>query len=110
MLNKSKKIMAVLIAVTILIPGVAQKALAAESGEVVRLQGATRVQTAIAVSREVYSQSNFVILAGANGGEVDALAGTLLAKARNAPLLLTLKDRVDPALKAELSRLKAKTI
>lgn len=39
MLNKSKKIMAVLIAVTILIPGVAQKALAAESGEVVRLQG-----------------------------------------------------------------------
>ena len=110
MLNKSKKIMAALIAVTILIPGIADKVLAAEAGPVVRLQGATRVQTAIAVSRQVYSQTNTVILAGANGGEVDALAGTLLAKARNAPLLLTLKDRVDPALKAELTRLKAQTI
>lgn len=68
-----------------------------------RLQGPRRVETALQVSREVYPDNSTknVVLAGFSG-EVDALTGTLLASAKDAPLLLV--HRFDD-IKRELVRL-----
>lgn len=54
-----------------------------------RLEGPRRVETALQVSREVYPDNSAknVVLAGYSG-EADALTGTLLASAKEAPLLL----------------------
>lgn len=76
---------------------------------VTRLAGTGRIETSIAVSKEAYTGSDSVILAGCNG-EVDALTGTLLAADKDAPLLLTLKDSLHPELKNEIKRLSPETI
>ncbi len=86
-----------------------KKAIAAESLSAIRLSGENRILTAIEVSKEVYKTSESVVLAGFTG-EVDALTGTLLASAKDAPLLLTAKDSVNKDLKAELERLGVKTV
>lgn len=71
-----------------------------------RLAGKTRVETSIKISEESYAQSDNVILAGFSG-EADALTGTLVASAKDAPLLLV--DHFKN-IETELIRLKAKNV
>jgi len=74
-----------------------------------RLSGDTRYETAIDISNEGWSKADTVILAcGEN--YPDALAGTALSKAYNAPILLTKKDTLDAKVLAELQRLGAKNV
>lgn len=109
-MKKYSKIIAVLLAVAMILPGIAQAAPVVEEGMVTRLSGDTRVETAIAASKEAYKgTADAVVLAGYNG-EVDALTGTLLANDKKAPLLLTTKDSLSAATKAEIERLKPTTI
>ncbi|HEX2028147.1 MAG TPA: cell wall-binding repeat-containing protein [Nitriliruptorales bacterium] len=75
------------------------------SGAVRRLSGAGRIETAAAVSQAsfVAGSADAVVLARADV-YADALAGTPLAVARNAPLLLTPSDQLHPATQEELTR------
>ncbi len=88
-----------------MIPGIAQ----AGPENVKRIYGNSRVQTSIAVSKEVYPDGSAenVVLAGYHG-EVDALTGTLLASAKDAPLILI--HKYNDVIKSELTRLGAKNI
>ncbi len=104
-----KKIIFIFLLLLIIISGMTQTALASENIGITRLAGSGRIETSIKVSKEAYSKSSSVVLAGCNG-EVDALTGTLLAADKDAPLLLTLKDSLHPDLKTELQRLKVKTV
>ena len=106
-MKKYSKIIAILLALAIIIPGF--PASAKDNGEVRRLSGSSRVNTAIAVSQEVYTKGSAknVVLAGFSG-EVDALTGTLLASTIDAPLLLI--NKYDDVIKRELTRLGAENI
>lgn len=106
-MKKFSKFLSILLVVGMILPGIVQA-----NGEEMekRLSGKTRVETAIEASKEVYpSGAEAVVLAGFNG-EVDALTGTLLASAKDAPLLLTLQGKLSPETKTEIRRLKPKTV
>lgn len=71
-----------------------------------RLKGDSRYDTAIAISKAGWSKADTVILAyGEN--YPDALAGTVLSKAKNAPVLLTAGKSLEAKVLAELKRLDA---
>lgn len=72
-----------------------------------RISGDSRVTTAVEVSRALYPQestASAVVLARADGF-ADALAGTPLAAARNAPILLTPGDELPEAVQGEIYRI-----
>ncbi|WP_159079645.1 cell wall-binding repeat-containing protein [Plantactinospora sp. BC1] len=83
---------------------------------VVRLAGADRVGTAVAVSRAHWggvgdnpatgSRAETVVLARSDMF-ADALGGTVLASAKQGPLLLTSPHTLDPATRAEMVRVLA---
>ena len=79
------------------------------STSVNRLFGDNRYGTAIDISEEGWDKADTVILAS---GEKypDALAGTVLAKVKNAPVLLTEKDQLKTETLLEMQRLGAKKI
>jgi hypothetical protein len=77
-------------------------------GPLLRLSGPSRVDTALAVSRQVHDGADTIVLASVDG-YADALAGAPLAGALQAPLLLTPGDRLHPAVAAEAARLGATT-
>lgn len=109
-LKKHGKFLAVLIALAVILPGLTRASLAADEEILVRLEGRTRVETSVAVSQEAYPEgTSNVVLAGYNG-EIDALTGTLLANAKDAPLILSNTDFVPDVVLAELIRLDAKNI
>lgn len=118
-MKKQSKMLAIFLALGMILSGLGQGVVAEENpgagpapvGPVVtRLGGADRVETAILASREAYRNgANTVVLAGFNG-EVDALTGTLLAAAKDAPLLVSRKDRLSQATKDEIARLEAETV
>lgn len=108
-MKKYSKLIIVFLLVSIILPGIVDAAPTVENLSIKRLSGTGRIQTSIEVCKEDYNRSNNVILAGYNG-EVDALTGTLLAAAKDAPVLLTHGDKIHPDLKAELERLKVKNI
>lgn len=73
---------------------------------VTRLQGPSRFETAVEVSRELFPTdggANAVALARADNF-ADALAGAPFANAQNASLLLTSTDGLHPATSAEMQR------
>ena len=107
---RNRKWVILLLVVSILLPNVVFASPADNQVSAFRLAGSSRIQTSIEVCKEVYGTAGTVILTGANGGEVDALAGTLLASAKKAPILITLKDKVHPDLRRELKRLNTKNI
>lgn len=75
-----------------------------------RLSGADRYATAIQVSQEAWDYgSNAVVLARADNFP-DALAGTPLASALNAPILLTDSQTLTPQTQQEIERLNPKSI
>ena len=73
--------------------------------EVIRLAGMTRIDTAVAVSREAFGDAaaSAVVLATA-ADFADALSGGPLAAAHNAPLLLAWGDDVPTSTMNELAR------
>ena len=70
-----------------------------------RLSGATRYETAVAISKAGWSSASTVVIATGNDFP-DALAGGPLAYQENAPILLTKGDSLHPAAAAEIRRLK----
>lgn len=77
---------------------------AAGPGEVVRVAGPGRVETAAAASAHGWDRADDVVLATA-GNFPDALAAGALVAALDAPLLLTDRDVLSPAVDAEIDRL-----
>ncbi|MBX9472595.1 cell wall-binding repeat-containing protein [Microcella sp.] len=78
--------------------------------EVGRLAGATRYETAVAVSTEAFPGGSAAVYV-ANGADFpDALAAGPAAATRNAPLLLVTRDSVPAVVSAEITRLFPGTI
>lgn len=76
------------------------------AGEVERHAGATRIQTAVAVSGRERTAAETVVIARADDYP-DALAGAPLAVHLDAPLLLSGNDGLSPDAAAEIGRLGA---
>lgn len=74
-----------------------------------RLYGKNRYETAAQISKAGWNSSDYVVLASGESF-ADALCAAPLAKKLNAPILLTEKNALDPAAKAELKRLNAKHV
>ncbi|MGI9015779.1 MAG: cell wall-binding repeat-containing protein [Euzebya sp.] len=79
---------------------------ASPESRVVRLQGATRIQTATAISQRICSdgQAPAVVLARADDF-ADAQAGTPLAVRYGAPTLLSYPQSLHPATRTEIQRI-----
>ncbi len=74
-----------------------------------RIGGKDRIDTAIEISKKYYSYADNVIIARSDDFP-DALTASVLAKALNAPILLTNPGALDSRVKAEIERLGAKNI
>ncbi len=79
------------------------------SPEITRVWGTNRIDTAVGVSRVSYDNSNSVIIANGNSFP-DALSGSALANALEAPILLTSKESLSSEIIKEITRLKPKNI
>ena len=75
-----------------------------------RIAGPDRITTAVALSQSAYPDGTDVAAVATAGTFADALAGSQLAAAADAPILLSGKDRLDAAVAAELQRLGARTV
>ncbi|MCT8974980.1 leucine-rich repeat protein [Clostridium sp. CX1] len=75
----------------------------------VRLGGADRYGTAVAISKSGWKQSNDVILASGESYN-DALVGSSFAYLKNAPVLITYSDKLNSSVSAEIERLQAKNV
>jgi len=76
------------------------------SGNVARLAGPDRDATSVAISQSAFpraASASAVVLAS-DATYPDALAGTPLAVAKHAPLLLTTPSGLDPAVASEITR------
>jgi uncharacterized repeat protein (TIGR01451 family) len=70
-----------------------------------RLAGADRIQTAIEASKNSYANGKaLAVVLARNDDFADALAGTALADAKTAPLLLTTRSSLDTRTQAEIQR------
>ena len=76
---------------------------------ITRVAGEDRIATAIAVSRRSFpaSQSASAVVLAHADSFADALAGTPLAARKDAPLLLTTSDSLDPRTLSEMQRVLA---
>jgi putative cell wall-binding protein len=74
-----------------------------------RIAGANRIETAVEVSRNFFEMADVALLATAFNYP-DALAAAPLAKALNAPVLLTRSDYLPPGVFEELQRLMVTTV
>jgi len=107
-MSKTKKIavLAVIAMVLTMLP--VQLFAATTEGAATRLFGAGRVETALAVCADGWTSASTVIVAAADQDNlVDALAAAPLAGQESAPILITFKDSLDPAVKAKISALGA---
>lgn len=71
-----------------------------------RLYGNNRYETSIAISKAGFTQASTVIIASGLDFP-DALAASSLSKLKDAPILLTKKEALDPITITEIKRLKA---
>lgn len=74
-----------------------------------RLAGNDRYQTAVAISKAGWSQSDNVVLASGTDYH-DALVGSSFAYLKDAPILLTAGDSLNSDTRAEIQRLGAKNV
>ncbi|MDR1604622.1 MAG: cell wall-binding repeat-containing protein, partial [Gracilibacteraceae bacterium] len=75
------------------------------------ISGQNRVLTSVAISRQGWTSAGVVILApGGQNNLIDALAVAPLAGQENAPILLSVDGRLDPAVPEEIKRLGAKKV
>lgn len=75
--------------------------------ELIRVEGPTRVDTAVALARLTYPQGATSVLLADATDYADALAGAPLAAAEGAPLLLSEPDRLSEAVATALNDLGA---
>lgn len=77
---------------------------------VLRLSGADRYGTAAAICREGWRSSEYVVIACGGGDDkfADALAGSPIAYALGAPILLTAANELNPLTRNEIIRLGSK--
>lgn len=114
-MNKYKNLFAGLLALSLALPGTveAAPAEAKDTGRdpVERLSGSDRTQTAIEISKKAFADNSAdtVVLVGYHG-EVDALAGTLLADDQGAPVLIAGAKELSKDVQAEIARLGAKNV
>lgn len=80
-----------------------------KADSVERLSGLTRYETAVAISKSGWEQSDNVILASGENYP-DALVGSSLAYLKNAPVLITPSGKLDSSISTEMDRLKVKTV
>ena len=81
-----------------------------ESGTITgRIAGADRIATSAAASRHAFPDGAETVVLAAAGTFADAVAGTPLAAANDAPLLLTDSGQLSPATEREIARLGATT-
>ncbi|MBW3602212.1 MAG: cell wall-binding repeat-containing protein [Actinobacteria bacterium] len=72
-----------------------------------RLAGSDRIGTSVLTSREAFPGSAEAVVLARSDDFADALAGAPLAAHVQAPLLMTRRDGLDPAVADEISRLQA---
>jgi putative cell wall-binding protein len=80
-----------------------------KGGQVNRIAGGNRYETAVKVSQAGWTIADTVILARGDD-YADALAGVPLAHQLDTPILLTQTESIVPATMAEISRLKAQRV
>ncbi|MEW9094163.1 MAG: cell wall-binding repeat-containing protein [Clostridiaceae bacterium] len=85
------------------------KVSAANPPENPRLWGSDRYETALKISKEGWTSSEYVVVASGEG-YADALSAAPLAKANNAPIILTQRDKISEDTLKELKRLGAKHV
>jgi N-acetylmuramoyl-L-alanine amidase len=111
--SSGKKLIAGLSAFSLILTSAAAQAMAettaASALKGTRLYGSNRYETAAEISKAGWNSSDYVVLASGESF-ADALCAAPLAKKLNAPILLTEKNALDPAAKAELKRLNAKHV
>lgn len=114
-MKKHSRILAIVLVAAMLLPGIVQAAPLVskdvETTKAVRLGGETRTQTAILTSKEAYKDggAETAVLVGYSG-EVDALAGSLLASSKKAPVLISDKTKLSQEIKDEFKRLGTKNV
>jgi putative cell wall-binding protein len=75
------------------------------AGEVIRLAGADRYETAAVISSVSFEPGVEVVYLATGANFPDALAGAAAAGSQDAPILLVKKDSIPAAIAAEISRL-----
>ncbi|MGJ9385857.1 cell wall-binding repeat-containing protein [Salipaludibacillus sp. CF4.18] len=75
-----------------------------------RVSGSSRFETAVEISRQGWEQGAETVVLATGMDYPDALAGGPLAYKHNAPILLSLKDRLTAATKKEIARLEPSKI
>lgn len=74
-----------------------------------RVYGRDRISTSIEISKKMYKNANTVILVSQYALS-DALTSGLLSSQKQAPILLTNKEKLNSRVKSELKRLKARNV
>ena len=74
------------------------------------LAGADRYETSVAIARQGWPNGAATVVLARGDLTVDALAGSVLAKQHDAPLLLTKPDALPDKVKEEIARLKPQTV
>lgn len=82
----------------------------ADSGKIVRIQGLTRTETAIASSQNAHPLGSDTVIIATGLEFPDALTGSSLAGLTDAPILLTSNGALSDETLAEVKRLKAETV
>lgn len=96
---------------TLLSPALAIASTDSTADNTLRLGGKDRYETAAKIAQEGWKTSEYAVLsAGMNENLVDALTAAPLAKAKNAPILLTEGKTLNAFAKQELTRLGVKTV
>lgn len=80
-----------------------------KGSNIIRLGGQDRYETAVAISKSGWTQSDNVILTSGENYP-DALVGSSFAYLKNAPVLITSSSKLDGNVSEEIARLKAKNV
>lgn len=108
MLKRFSKILSLLLVFAMIVPGIAQAANLESAEGINRIKGENRWETAVAVSEKVAKGDTVILANGQN--YPDALAGSALAKALNAPILLTKANELPVETAKQLEKLAPKTV
>ncbi|CDX04965.1 N-acetylmuramoyl-L-alanine amidase LytC [Desulfitobacterium hafniense] len=96
---------------TLFSPALAMAATDSATADILRLGGKDRYETAAQIAQQGWQKSDYAVLsAGMNENLVDALTAAPLAKAKNAPILLTEGGKLNSFTQQELSRLGVKEV
>ncbi|MBF0707262.1 N-acetylmuramoyl-L-alanine amidase [Alkalihalobacillus hwajinpoensis] len=108
------KILTFIMAVLLIFTGMSFPEKTSASGEIERISGANRIDTALEVSKKVspgkLATAEKAVILTRSDMPFDALASSGLAGVKQAPILLTASSRLDAKVSKELDRLGAKKI